>query len=234
MLSSFFIAFREGLEVALILGVVLINLSQLKRKELNQSLYLGVLTGLALVAMVGVVGFDEASFLSQNSEVFSGTMLLLAAAMIAYFIAWVSTETIHLGKQVRTSLGSELSKYSLAILGFVTVFRDGLELIVFNLAKNSVGLGNFAAGTFLGIITAVALTYVVFRGSLKLNINLIFKILGYVLIYFGAEMFAEGVIALISKGDEAYETALLILYAVPVLYIFIRKDLAKLTYKHTS
>jgi len=231
MISSFFISLREGLEVALILSVILINLARLKRRDLERSLYLGISLGIIFVTIAGFLGLSEASILADQSDIFEAVMMLLASGLIIYFIAWISTGTINVGGQAGNNLGNDLSKFSLVTLGFVTIFRDGLELIVFNLASSTVQIDSFVRGTTAGIFVAVVIAYILLKTSLKLNISILFKILGLILIYFGAEMFAEGFLHLLTLKGEIYETVLMVVYILPALYIFLRKNITKQIYK---
>lgn len=226
--SSFLIALREGLEAALIIGIILINLRQTKREDLKRPLFLGLLLGAAAAIFSGLLGIREVLALKGNSEnIFEGSMLLLAASLIGYFVVWVGTRTLNVGREVRKQIDSNISVFGITLLGFITVFRDGLELAVFNLAKTGSGISQIVAGTVAGLIVAITVVYAIFKTSFNLNINLVFKILGLVLIYIGAEMFAEGVFKFISINEDTYGIWLMLLFILPSLYFFFRNDLSR-------
>lgn len=70
--------------------------------------------------------------------------------------------------------------------------------LLFTLTKIDQKASSVALGSGIGIILAVVLAYIIFKSSIKFNLKLIFKILGLVLIYIGAEMFAEGILKFIT------------------------------------
>lgn len=226
--TSFLIAFREGLEAALIVGIILVNLRQIKREDLRRPLFLGLVLGAVMAIVFGLLGIREVLALKGNSEdIFEGIMLLLASGLIGYFIVWVGTRTINVSKEVRKQVNSDANAYSLTTLGFITVFRDGLELAVFNLAKAGGGISQIITGTILGLVAAIGIVYVIFKTSFGLNINLLFKILGVVLIYLGAQMFAEGIFKFISINQDVYEVWLMLLFVLPSVYFFFRNSSGK-------
>lgn len=226
--SSFLIALREGLEAALIIGIVLINLRQTKREDLKQPLFLGLLLGAVAAIFSGLLGIREVLALKGNSEnIFEGIMLLLASGLIGYFVVWVGTRTLNVSNEVQKQIDSNISGFGITLLGFVTVFRDGLELAVFNLAKMESGIPQIVAGTFAGLIVAITIVYVIFKTSFNLNINLVFKILGLVLIYIGAQMFTEGILKFVSINEDTYGIWIMLLFILPSLYFFFRNDLSR-------
>jgi high-affinity iron transporter len=84
-----------------------------------------------------------------------------------------------------------------------------------------------ATGSIIGIVLAIVIAIVIFKTSIKLNLGLIFKGLGIVLILVGGEMFGEGLEKLFD-GGEMLETIGMIVFIVFSLSIFLKKDIQKL------
>ncbi|MEQ8154359.1 MAG: FTR1 family protein [Clostridiaceae bacterium] len=229
MVSSLFLSFREGLEGALVVGVILAYLLNIGRKDLTKFVYYGALSGVAISLIGGFIGFREASELGEKGkETFENVMKLAAAGLIMYFIVWIGTQSKNISADIKNKAGSNTNAAGLFLLSFLSVFREGMELCIFTLTKISENASGIAAGTALGIILAVIITYIIFKSSIKLNLKLIFKVLGLLLIYLGAEMFAEGILGLAELGEEPFEALFMALFAIPSLYIFLKKDIQKI------
>src|SRR4051794_17474920 len=135
MWSSLALSLREGLEASLIIGIILAHVTKIGRKDLKYSVFIGAAAGLIFSLVFGFIGFNEAKELEEESEeIFEGVMMLLAAGLIAYFILW-----LHRNKEMTSSVTSKISrsssKWGLIVLAFLSVFREGTELIIFNLTQ---------------------------------------------------------------------------------------------------
>ncbi|MBB2483048.1 hypothetical protein H5P36_23075 [Bacillus sp. APMAM] len=86
----------------------------------------------------------------------------------------------------------------------------------------SVILFPIAIGSIIGIIVA----YIIVKASVKFNLGLVFKALGIIFIYLGGELFGEGLVKIVG-GGEVFETVALIVFIIPSLFIFLKKDLQK-------
>ncbi|MCD7035265.1 FTR1 family protein [Metabacillus sp. GX 13764] len=228
MLSSFILALREGLEAALIIGIILIHTTKINRRDLRASVYLGVVAGLFISVIGGFIGFSGAEEMEGAAEeIFEGITMLIAAGLIAYFILWLHRHK-DLSASVTSKVSSNSSKISLFILSFLSVFREGLELMIFNLTQISHSAGSLVIGNLLGILLAVLIAAAIFKAAVKLNLSLVFKLLGIVLIFLGAEMFGEGLEKLFEGGGELLEKAGFVLFILPALYVFLKDDVRKL------
>lgn len=227
MLSSLLLSFREGLEAALIIGILLAQLVKIDRKELSKYVLLGALSGLIVSALGGYISFNALQGMEEaNMELFEGWMRLLAAGLIAYFILWLHKSN-NVSHHIQSKVENNSSIIGLFILSFLSVFREGLELVIFNLTQINEHASTIAIGSIMGAIIAIILAYAIFKTSVKLNLSYIFKILGLVLIFLGGEMFAEGLVKVINGGGEALEIGALLLFILPSLYIFFKRDIQK-------
>lgn len=227
MLDSLLLSLREGLEAALIIGIILSQLVRLERRDLAKFVYIGAILGFIVSAVGGLIGFTEAQEAEEASEeIFEGIMMLLSAGLIAYFILW-----LHRNHGSTSSVTSKVTKNTngigLLVLSFLSVFREGMELVIFNLTKITESAFLVATGSIIGIVLAIVIAIVIFKTSIKLNLGLIFKGLGIVLILVGGEMFGEGLEKLFD-GGEMLETIGMIVFIVFSLSIFLKKDIQKL------
>jgi high-affinity iron transporter len=197
MISALVIGLREGLEAALIVGMLLSYLSRVGRRDRAASVWLGT----ALAALVAVGGgaaiFAMGGELEGTSEeLFEGTALLLAVGVLSYMIHWMREQARDLrgNLQRQAAAALEASRWSLAAVAFLVVVREGLEmaLFLFGSAETSSPIATLAGG-LLGLAAAVAIGYAIYRGGLRLNLRSFFSVTGVLLIFFAAGMLAHGV-----------------------------------------
>jgi high-affinity iron transporter len=229
MFSSLVIAFREGFEAVLVIGIILTYLKQTNRTKLSKFVLWGTAAGAVISIIGGYIGFNEAQELEEAAEeLFEGIMMLIASGLIGFFVVWMANQNKNINSSIKNSVDKSSTGMGLFILAFLSVFREGIEVITFILAKVSEHASLIAAGTAIGLIIAVLAGYVIFKTSVKLNIKAIFKILGVVLIFMGAELFGEGLEKLIPAGGEALESVGMIIFGVMSLVYFLKEDIKKI------
>lgn len=229
MLSSLLLSFREGFEAVLIVGIILTYLSQTNKKRLSLFVYWGVFAGAVLSVVGGLLSFNEAQRLEESSKgIFEAYMMLIASGLIAYFVVWMSNQNRNISSSIKNNVDKNSTAVGLFLLTFLSVFREGVELITFLLAKVSENAVSVAAGTSIGIILAVALGIILFKTSAKLNIKIIFKILGIILIFLGADLFGEAATKLISTTLLPLEDICSVLFAGISLLYFLKDDFRRL------
>jgi len=226
MLSSALLSFREGFEAVLIVGIILTYLKQTNKKNLSTFVFWGGIIGILISLVGGFVGFKKAQGMEEAGEaIFEGVMMLLASGLISYFVVWMARQNRNIAVNLKTSVDRTSTGWGLFTLTFLSVFREGLELVTFILTKVSEQASTVAFGTIVGIILAVALGIVLFKTSTKLNVKMIFKVLGLILIFIGAELFGEGLVKFFPAGGEALEVSGAILFAIFSLIYFLKDDL---------
>ncbi len=198
MLSAFLLALREGLEAALIVGIVLSALHKMRRSELGASVWLGVGVGgtVSLVSGVGLVrlgiGLEGAA-----EEAFEGLTMLAAALVLTWVIFWMNRAARQLKAQLEGEVRQAVvtsRRGALFSLAFLTVLREGIELALF-LAAAAVTAGGQQTvfGASLGLATAVLLGWMLYRGTLRLDLRRFFAITSVLLILFAAGLVAHAV-----------------------------------------
>ncbi len=207
-MPAFLLSIREGLEAALIVGIVFGALKRLGRTSQMRYVWLGV--GSAAVASLAVaIGLEAvgAEFEGAAEQVFEGLTMLLAASVLTWMIFWMQREggQIHqrLSSDVKTATaeGARRSNFSLFLLAFLAVFREGVELALFLVAATfATSPGQTIIGAAAGLLVAAGLGYLVFAGAVKLNLKTFFRVTSLLLIVFAAGMVAYGVHELVEAN----------------------------------
>ncbi|HZJ02828.1 MAG TPA: iron uptake transporter permease EfeU [Thermoleophilia bacterium] len=197
MISSFIITLREGMEAALIVGLVLAAVHKAGAVSLVRSVWYG--TGAAVgVSLVAGVAFALAvgSLPEEVGEAVEGVASVAAVVVLTYMIFWMRRQARHLARdiddRVRAAAGLG-SGWALGTLAFAAVVREGLETALF--LYSSVTATEAVAGSLgaaLGLIAAVLLGYAVYRGSIRLDLAKFFTATGILLIVLAAGMLAYG------------------------------------------
>src|SRR5215218_10412145 len=122
---------REGFEASLVVGIVLAFLDRTGRREGFWPVWVGASAAIAISVGVGAVLFAIGAELEGKAEqLFEGSAMLIAAALLTWMIFWMRRQarTIrkHLEEQVEHALATG-SALALAAVAFVGVLREGIE-----------------------------------------------------------------------------------------------------------
>ncbi|MGE5602236.1 MAG: FTR1 family iron permease [Nitrososphaerales archaeon] len=206
-MPAFLLSLREGLEAALIVGIVLGALGRLGKRNQARFVWLGVGAAFAASLLVAV-GLDMvgAEFEGVAAQVFEGVTMLLAAGVLTWMIFWMQRE----GSEIHQRLTADVkavaeegarSGASLFLLAFLAVFREGIELALFLVAATFATSGlQTISGASGGLLLAAGLGYLMFAGSVRLNLKLFFRVTSLLLIVFAAGMLAYGVHELVEAA----------------------------------
>jgi high-affinity iron transporter len=203
MISSFVITFREMLEAALIVGIILSYLAKTKQRKYDNVVYVGIGAGV-IASVIGAWLFVlvAGDFEGIGEQIFGGVTTLVGAALLTTMILWMRKQ-----KNIAGALESRIAEkisgvngFGLFSLVFVSVFREGIETVIFLGAANFVSSENNIVGALLGIVAAVILGYLIFVGSMKINLKKFFSITGILLIIFAAGLVVHGIDELQEAG----------------------------------
>lgn len=199
VLPTFVIGLREGLEAALIVGIVAAFLAQRGRRDAMRWMWVGVVAALVLCASVAVgLRIAEQNLPQKQQEQFETIVALVAVGMITWMVVWMRRHSADLkgDLQARAEVALlEGSAIGLVIMAFLAVLREGLETSVFLLAafQQSDRPGLTGTGAALGVLLAVVLGYLIYRGGVKLNLSRVFRITGVVLVLVAAGLLSFAV-----------------------------------------
>src|SRR3989338_4982332 len=196
VLSSFIITFRETLEAALVVGIILAYLIKIKKERYNNVVYLGIVSAV-IASIIGAFLFNmlAGGFTGRAEEIFEGIAMIFAAFLITFMIIWMLNQkhiVVDLHKKVDKEV-DEQHRAGLFFLVFTSVFREGIETVIFLGAASFVSVENNVLGALLGIIAAIILGYAMFIWSKKINIKAFFNVTSVLLILFAAGLVAHGI-----------------------------------------
>jgi high-affinity iron transporter len=192
MLATFVIGLREGLEAALIIGIIAAFLKQSNRQDALRKVWLGVGVAIVLCLAVGVtLQVVNASLPQRQQEMLECVVAAIAVVMVSYMVLWMRKHSRALKSDLQNAAGSALARGSagaLVAMAFLAVIREGFETAVFLLAAFQSALSpvQAAIGVVLGVAVAIGLGYLVYRGGVKLNLSKFFRFTGVVLVLVAA------------------------------------------------
>lgn len=198
MAASLLITLREGLEAALIIGIILAYLAKTGNQNKSGVVWLGVGLAVAMSVVIGAIIFLTAGGLTGRSEaIFEGAAMFTAAGILTTMIFWMRRQAItlraHLQAQVSTALATG-SLGALAVLAFVAVGREGIETALFMFAATKTATPLAATvGGLLGLLSAAVLGYLLYRGTYRLNLRAFFNVTSVLLLLFAAGLLAHGI-----------------------------------------
>ena len=198
MLASFLLSLREGLEAALIIGIVLGVLLKLNQTDLNKTVWAGtgVAVALSVIAAIGLnlLGME---FEGRGEQIFEGVAMLLAAGVLTWMIFWMHNTAPNLKAELEAKTKQAVygkGRNTLFALAFLAVFREGIELALFLLAVQEASSPlQTLIGALSGLGLAAVLGWVLFTSTRKLNLRNFFRVTNVLLIVFAAGMVAYGV-----------------------------------------
>ena len=204
MIAALLIAFREGLEAALIVGIVLSYLKKMGYRQ-RAAVWWGVVSAVIVSIVAGValqvmgVGFE-----GRGEQLFEGITMLLAAGVLTWMIFWMQRQ----GRSIRAELEADVrqavtggNRWALFALAFVAVVREGIETALFlTAAAFSAAPMQTLIGGGLGLALAVAVGWLLFVISVRLDVRAFFRVTSVLLILFAAGLAAHGVHELQEAG----------------------------------
>lgn len=199
MLATFLIGLREGLEAALVVGILVAYLTRLNRRDVLPRLWLGVGLAVALSLAIGaVLTFGAYSLTTQAQELIGGGLSVLAVAMVTWMIFWMQKA----GRTLKRTLEGELDRalavgafWGLVVIGFVSVAREGIEttLLLWSMVQSFGDAPSALLGAVLGIVTAVVLGGLLSKGMVRIDLRHFFTYTGALLIVVAAGVLAYGI-----------------------------------------
>ncbi len=196
MFQSLVITLREGIEAALIVGIVLGYLRKTGRQSWDRAVY----WALAVAVLSSLAAAYVIHRFQVTEEAYAGWLMLAGAVFVASMVVWMWRT----GKRLRQEIESKLSAFSsspsrgrtlwLFLFVFLMVFREGIETVLFLAAVSlrSDELLNFMGG-IIGLGLAVGLGVAFFKGSLKVNLRKFFAVTSLVLLVVAAQLLVAGV-----------------------------------------
>ena len=197
MLPTFVIGLREGVEAALIVGIIAAFLSQEGRRDALRQVWIGV--SVALLICIGIgIGLDllNEELPQRQQEMLETVIALMAVGIVTFMIVWMRRHARHLKADLHSSAANALTSGSaIALVGmaFFAVLREGIETVVFLLAvfQGATDPTSAGIGAVLGVLAAVVIGYGIYRGGVSLNLAKFFKFTAVVLVFVAAGLLSS-------------------------------------------
>jgi len=207
ILPSFLITFREALEAALIVTIMITYLRKIGKEDLDKYAYFGTGAALLVSLVAGIIlqvfygGLGKVA-----SELFEGIASLTAVAVLTSMIFWMTKHSKEIKGEMETRINQAVTQgelYGITALAFVAVAREGLETVLFLSATFVQDQAGTLVGAALGILVVLGLSYVLMKGTVDLEIGKFFKVTSILLLIFGAGLAGYGVHELIEAGENS-------------------------------
>ena len=207
LITPIFLAFREGLEASLVVVIILLYLKKTNQRNFNRYVYFGVILAVfssIIFAIIFSVTFGGFSGILE--ELFEGITFVISGIFIVTLVLWVSKEgpkmNVNLEEKVEESIETQ-RVFSISILTFIIVIREGIELVLLLTGTASIGsipqLTSILGG-IIGLGLAVVIGVLTFYGVRTIDLSKFFKFTNVILILFAAGLIIFGIHEFIEAG----------------------------------
>ncbi|MCX4233184.1 MULTISPECIES: iron uptake transporter permease EfeU [Streptomyces] len=199
MFGNYLIGLREGLEASLVVCILIAYLVKTDRRDALKPVWIGIAVAVVLALGFGFAlefGSQELTFEAQ--EALGGSLSIIAVGLVTWMVFWMRRTARHLRSELHGRLDAALRMGTAALVAtaFLAVGREGLETALFvwaSVRASNDGTQGPLIGVLLGILTAVVLGYLFYRGTVRINLAKFFTWTGGMLVVVAAGVLAYGV-----------------------------------------
>jgi len=219
-LPTFLITLREGVEAALVVGIVLAMLGKANQSRLNPWVYAGVgfgivvsgLIGLFFASIVQAAGVINPEYAPIVKPLMEAVFSVIAIVMLSWMLIWMTKQAKFMKSEVEGAVQNALkadskSGWGVFTLVLIAVVREGFETVLFLASNFQEGLVP-TVGAILGIATATLIGTLIFKFGVKINIRQFFQVMGIFLVLIVAGLVVGG----LRKLDQGF-AALVLTYS---------------------
>lgn len=199
MLATFLIGLREGLEAALVVGILVAYLTRIDRRDVLPRLWAGVGLAIALALTIGaILTFGAYALTFEAQELIGGLLSLLAVGMVTWMIFWMQRTARTMKSTLEGGIDRALATgglWGIVAIGFVSVAREGIEttLLLWSMVQSFGDAPVALVGALLGLVAAVLLGWLLSRGMVRLDLRVFFTWTGAFLVIVAAGVLAYAV-----------------------------------------
>lgn len=200
MLATYLIGLREGLEATLVVSILIAFLVKSDRKDRLKQVWIGVIGAIAVSVFFGwLLSYTETSLMRdyKQQELFEAITSIVAVGFVTWMIFWMRRAARGIAGELRNKLQDALAVGSAAVgfMAFLAVVREGLEtsLIFYSAVQGADVNGGPLFALVGGVLTAIAIGYLMFATAVRINLATFFTWTGALLILVAAGIFKYGV-----------------------------------------
>ena len=205
LFPSLIITFREALEAALIVTIMVTYLRKIGKQELNKYSYLGAGSAIVVSLLVGVGLQTLYGGLGDTAgQLFEGVASLTAVVVLTSMIFWMTKHSKGIKGELEGKIEQAVTRgelYGIAALSFIAVAREGLETVLFLSATFIQDQVGTIVGAVIGALIVLGISFLLMKGTVNLEISRFFKVTSVLLLVFGAGLAGYGVHELIEAGE---------------------------------
>jgi high-affinity iron transporter len=204
--ASLLIGLREGLEAALVVGILVAYLKRIGRTDVLPRMWAGIGLAVALALTIGaVLTFGAYSLAPGAQELIGGLLSLFAVAMVTWMIFWMQKAGRTMKATLEGGLDRALAKgglWALIAIGFVSVAREGIEttLLLWSMVQSFGSAPMALLGALIGLAIAVVVGWLLARGAVRLDLRRFFAWPGGFLVIVAAGVLAYAIMDLQEAG----------------------------------
>ncbi|GGO80054.1 iron uptake transporter permease EfeU [Wenjunlia tyrosinilytica] len=198
MFGNYLIGLREGLEASLVVCILVAYLVKSGNRAKLLPIWIGVGTAVTLsLAFGAILQFGSQALTFKAQEMLGGSLSILSVGLVTWMVFWMRRTARHLRAELQDRLDAALAMGTGALMAtaFLAVGREGLEtsLFIWTAVQATDDGVRPVVGAALGLLTAVLLGWLFYRGALRINLAKFFTWTGAMLVVVAAGVLAYGV-----------------------------------------
>lgn len=205
-LGNFLIGLREGLEAALVVGILLAYIRKTKRTHLLTPMWLGVAVAVIISLSFGaLLTFGPETLTFEAQEAIGGSLSIISVGFVTWMIFWMAENARLLSAELKEKLdAAQTSAWAVILLAALSVGREGLEttLFIWSATRTAGQEANATPmlGALVGILVAILMAWAMMRGMMRINLSGFFTITGAFLVIVAAGVLSYGIHDLQESG----------------------------------
>lgn len=192
--ANVLIGLREGLEATMVVMLLAAYLTKTGRTPERRWMWAGVVAALAMtVAVFLVLHFGTKTLTTQGQELVGGVASLVTVAMITWLLFWMHASGKNIAAELNGTMERAIGPRAVFTVALFAVGREGIETIL--LVFDSITSDNLTpfVGLGCGVTAAVALGVALFRGAIRVDLKLFFRVTGILLVFVAAGILRYGI-----------------------------------------
>jgi high-affinity iron transporter len=202
---------REGVEAALIVSIILAYLAKTGSRRHFAKIWIGTAVAVAISLAIGIgIFLTVGEFEAPYEQLFEASTMVLATAVLTWMLFWMRRQARSVRGELQAAVDRVLTEgnaWSLAVLAFSAVIREGVETSLFMVGQVNAAAANgpgaefdVLLGALIGLAIAIAIGWMVYTGARRINYATFFRLTGLVLVFIAAGLLSHAVHELIEVG----------------------------------